>query len=135
MNTMPDDLQAIASRREQWVAAVNARDVDRYLELLTEDVVWFPPGQAALHGRGAFKAWVEPFFERFSYEFDLLAPTLRLAGDWAVERGGFETLMKSVEDGQAGRHTGSYLVIWRRDSDDVWCIERYLDETQAPGAA
>ena len=131
---MSSDLQAIAHQRQQWIAAVNARDVDRYLELLTDDVVWLPPGQSALSGRRAFKAWVQPFFERYSYEFVITEPSVRLAGDWAVERGGFRTKMRSLDDGQTGRHAGTYLVLWRRESGDTWRIERYIDEAQASEA-
>ena len=133
--TMPSDLQAIAHQRQQWTAAVNARDVDRYLELLTEDVVWLPPGQSALSGRRAFEAWVRPFFERFSYEFTITEPAVRLAGDWAVERGAFHTKMRSLDDGQTGHHAGTYLVLWRREAGGTWRIERYIDETHAPAAA
>lgn len=61
-----EDLEAIRRQRGRWIAAVNARNVERYLDLLTEDVVWLPPGQAALSGRDAFGSWVQPFFERFA---------------------------------------------------------------------
>lgn len=132
---MPGDLQAIEHQRNQWIAAVNAHDVDRYLELLTEDIVWLPPGQPALSGREAFESWVRPFFERFRYEFALIEPEVQMAGDWAVERGTFQTQMQSLDDGQSGQHTGRYLVLWRRESDNTWRIERYIDETQTPGAA
>lgn len=132
---MPAALQAIEHQRKQWIAAVNARDVDRYLEVLTEDIVWLPPGQPALSGRGAFESWVRPFFERFIYEFALLEPDVQIAGDWAVERGTFQTQMRSLDDGRSGQHSGRYLVLWRRESDDTWRIERYIDETQRPGTA
>jgi len=132
---MPSDLQAIEHQRKQWSAAVNARDVDRYLELLTEDIVWLPPGQPALSGREAFESWVRPFFERFSYEFVIVAAEVQMAGDWAVERGTFQTKMSSLDDGQTGHHGGTYLVLWRRELGDTWRIERYIDETQASGSA
>jgi len=132
---MPSDLEAIEHRRKQWSAAVNERDVDGYLELLTEDIVWLPPGQPALSGKEAFESWVRPFFERFSYEFVIGEAEVRMAGDWAVERGTFQTKMRSLDDGQVGRHGGTYLVLWRRDIDDTWRIERYIDETQASDSA
>lgn len=128
------DLQAIAHRRQEWIAAVNARDVARYLELLTPDIVWLPPGQPALSGRRAFESWVRPFFEQFAYEFDITEPDVRIAGDWAVERGAFQTRMKALDDGRSGQHEGRYLVIWRRASDNSWRIERYVDETPAADA-
>jgi len=132
---MDDDANAIKRRRQQWVAAVNAGDVNRYLDLLAEDVVWLPPGQPAVSGRDAFAAWVDPFFQRYHYEFVLKAPKVTVAGDWAVERGAFETTMTSKADGQSDSHEGTYLVLWRRAAGDVWRIERYIDETQVPRSA
>lgn len=108
---------------------VNARDVDGYVELLTEDVVWLPPGQPALSGRRAFETWVRPFFERFSYAFTLTEPDVRLAGDWAVERGAFTSTMKSLDGGEPQQHAGRYMVLWRRVAEGEWRIERYIDET------
>jgi uncharacterized protein (TIGR02246 family) len=128
---MSSDLRAIERQRHHWIAAVNARDVDRYLDLLTDDIVWLPPGAAALSGKAAFGAWVQPFFERFDYEFALTDPDVRVAGGWAVERGAFQTQMRSLSDGQSGHHGGRYLVLWRTDADDMWRIERYIDETPA----
>lgn len=127
--TTPGDLHPIAERRQQWIDAVNARDVDRYIELLTEDIVWLPPGQPALSGRPAFAAWVRPFFERFGYEFGITEPTVRPAGKWAVERGTFQTRMTPLKGGEVGFHTGAYLALWRKEADDTWRIERYIDET------
>lgn len=119
------DLQAIEQQRQRWIAAVNARDVDQYVSLLTTDVVWFPPGQPALHGREEFEAWVRPFFERFRYEFSIPESVVRTAGDWAIDRGQFQSRMTAQTKESAGKHSGQYLVIWRRE--DVWRIERYVD--------
>lgn len=127
---MPSDREAIERRRREWIDAVNAHDVLRYVQILTEDVVWFPPGQDALSGRDAFVSWVRPFFDRFSYEFASREPEVQVAGDWAFERGIFESKMTSLDDRSRAQHAGRYLVIWRRDSDDVWRIERYVDQTQ-----
>lgn len=126
---MPGDVEEIEHRRQQWSAAVNARDVNRYLEILTEDIVWLPPGQPALSGKRDFESWVRPFFKRFSYEFIITEANVRVAGDWAVERGAFQTKMTATDDAQIGRHTGTYLVLWRREHDSRWRIERYIDET------
>lgn len=112
-------------QRQRWIAAVNARDVDQYVSILTTDVVWFPPGQPALHGREEFEAWVRPFFERFRYEFSILDPVVRTAGKWAIERGLFQSRMTAQTEEGASEHSGQYLVIWRRE--DLWRIERYVD--------
>ncbi len=126
---MSDHLQAIEHQRGKWIAAVNARDVGQYLEILSEDIVWIPPGQAAISGRTAFESWVRPFFAGFTYEFAIHEPRVQLAGDWAVETGAFETKMTSLENQETGHHTGKYLVLWRKDGGDPWKIERYVDQS------
>lgn len=127
-----NDLNAIERRRAQWIAAVNAGSVDDYLDLLTEDVVWFPPDHPAVRGKNGFREWITPFVEAYDYDFSLGQPVVTVAGEWAIERGAFESTMTSTADGQSASHSGGYLVLWRRAPDDIWYIERYLDETQIP---
>ncbi|MCH7876308.1 MAG: SgcJ/EcaC family oxidoreductase [Gemmatimonadetes bacterium] len=53
-----NDTDAIDGRRQEWVAVVNARDPAGYAALFTPDGVWVPPGQPAVRGREAIRAWV-----------------------------------------------------------------------------
>ncbi len=126
---MTADPQAIHARREDWVAIVNAGDVDRYLSLLTEDCVWIPPGLSAITGKSAIGEWLKPFFNQFTYTFSITDIHLRIAGDWAVERAVFESRMTPKGGGEPMSHGGIYVVLWRREPDGKWCIERYVDVT------
>ena len=123
---MSDAIRAIADRRRDWIAAVNRRDVDAYLDVLAPDVVWLPPGQSAIEGREAFGDWVRPFFEAYEYYFSIEDPVVSVSGDFAVERGRFATEMTPIDGGNAMTHEGDYLVFWRR-IDSRWMIERYAD--------
>lgn len=122
------DQQDIATRRDEWVSIVNSGDVDAYVGLLSEDVLWLPPGQPPLRGRDEFLVWIEPFFERFRYTFDIRRAVVRIAGDWAIDRGTFDTFLTPIER-PSGRHTGRYLVFWHREQDGTWYLERHIDET------
>ena len=125
-----NDLEIIDARRAEWVAVVNQQDRDRYADLFTPDAVWFPPGLAAIQGREVIREWLRPFFEQYDYEFSISSPRVRVAGSWAIERGTFTSTLKSLSDGASSSHTGTYLVLWRREGDDQWYIERYLDITE-----
>jgi uncharacterized protein (TIGR02246 family) len=127
--SLESDVEAIERRRHDWISAVNVRNVDAYLDLLTEDAVWIPPGQLALSGHAAFQAWVQPFFERFFYKFTITDATVRMAGNWAVERATFHSTVTPVSGEPPAQHSGLYLVFWRRETDGLWRIERYFDET------
>ena len=129
---MVDETEAIKQSRLKWVAAVNTGEIADYLALLTEDVVWFPPGQPAFSGKEAFVDWVKPFMQAYDYTFEIREPQVTIAGQWAIERGTFQSIMTSRSDGRSGVHSGTYLVIWRKTSDGAWRIERYVDEAQVP---
>ena len=123
---MVSDRVAIDHRRQRWVELTTDGDAAGCVELLTEDAVWFPPGMAALSGRGQIRDWMASFFELYEYDFSILNPQLRLAGDWAFERGIFKSVHTSQYDGRKTGHSGEYLISWRRESDGEWYIERYL---------
>ncbi len=124
---MIDIKKEIEIRREEWSDAVNTKDLVKYLELLAEDVAWFPPGQPVIRGRSGFKRWVKPFFDTYDYQFELIEPRVSLSEEWAVEKGNFRSTM--TENGRRTVHTGQYLIIWRKFSDNAWRIERYVDLT------
>lgn len=118
------DIRALDERRAEWVAAVNTRDLHRYLAVVTEDVVWLPPGHAALRGREALRTWLNPFLETFLYEFSINKVAARIVEPAAVERGSF----RSTVTGQTV-HTGRYTAWWRCD-EGIWFIERYADVSE-----
>ena len=120
------DRVAIEQRRQHWIEVTTAGDAARCVELLTENAVWFPPGMPAMRGRQAVRDWMAPLFELYEYEFSVLDPQLRLAGDWALERGTFTSILTSRYDGRQTGHNGEYLISWRRESDGEWYIERYM---------
>lgn len=120
------DRVAIETRRQAWINTTTAGDAEACMWLLTEDVVWFPPGMAALGGREAVRDWMAPFFDLYEYDFSVHGPRLQLAGDWAVDRGTFTSALISRHDGRRSSHSGEYLIVWRRESDQEWYIERYV---------
>lgn len=128
----PSAATAIARQRDEWIAAVNARHLERYAAVFAEDGVWIPPGQPAVRGRAAFREWVRPFFERYAYDFSIAEAVVRVAGEWAVERGTFSSTL-TEGTGRPVTHGGAYVLLWRRDADGQWRIDRYADVTDRIG--
>lgn len=115
--------------RRRWVHVVNSGDVERYAKMLTRDAVWIPPGQPALEGRKAIRAWLEPLFDEYRYSFRLKGSRVQVAGDWAVERGAFDSRLERKTGGDPQQHTGTYIVLWRQSEKGRWRIERYIDDS------
>jgi len=134
MNSSPT-LPAVAARRDDWCAALNDDDPDAYLDLVAEDLVWLPPMGAPIEGREAFRRWLEPFMERFEYEFAVAPAHIRPFDGWCAETGRFRSVLTEKTGGEPRAHGGHYFVLWRLDDDGVWRMERYVDGVgaEAPG--
>lgn len=123
----------LVESRQAWIEAVNRTDLDAYADIVCDDVVWIPPGQDAVQGRAAFRDWLAPFFEVYTYAFDVEDAEVNVAGDWAVETGEFHSRMTSRESGETMEHAGRFVLLWRREDDGRWRIERYVDVTPEDG--
>ena len=52
---------AIAQSRMRWLGALEAGDLDGYLQAMSPNVVWVPPRGDALHGHADLKSWLGEF--------------------------------------------------------------------------
>lgn len=124
---MNADADPVAERRREWVEAVNDRALERYADLVTDDVVWLPPSGEPLTGRKAFRRWLEPFFQRYAYRFSVEPLEVHGFDGWCAEIGRFRSVLSPEGSSTPQEHTGHYFVLWRLDSDEAWRIERYVD--------
>lgn len=118
------------ARRDEWIARVNAGDLDGYTAIMADDVVWIPPGQAALDGRDSVRAWLNPTFQAFAYELTVTGVEVRVTGDWAVERGVFTSRLRPRDGTAWSEHSGLYFLVWKRHAG-AWYIGRYVDVTDS----
>ena len=119
-------IEKLEQRHRQWIAAVNATDIDAYARMVTDDLVWIPPGSEAVVGRSAFRSWLEPFFKRFTYETTIENVKAHQSAEWIAETGKVTSHMTPREGGAAGSHGSRYFVLWRRVGTQ-WKIDRYVD--------
>ena len=64
--SQPNDRGAIERFTAEWNAAMKAKDVVRLMSMVTEDVVFLPPGFPPIRGRQAVEAMYRSFFPQFS---------------------------------------------------------------------
>ena len=124
---MINENKEIDVRRAEWSDAVNTKNLSKYLDIVSEDLVWFPPGQPVVMGRNGFREWVKPFFDTYNYQFEIIEPRVSVSGDWAAEKGMFKSTL--TQGDKKSTHPGHYLIIWQRCTDSVWRIDRYVDVT------
>jgi len=122
--TGADDRAAIATVRDQWVAAVAARDVDAIRSLLTDDYEVWAHGTPPMRGADAAAAMGAALgkFE-IAQSFDPIETVV--SGDWAFERG-IERMVVTSRDGSAPARDVSQraLLILHRGADGRWRYAR-----------
>lgn len=129
---MDRETRDLAERRREWMAVVNEGALKKYLDLVADDVVWLPPRGEPLTGRNAFRAWLEPFFSKYDYEFAVEPVQVRTFDGWCAEVGRFRTTLSAGMGSEPQSHSGTYFVLWRLDADGVWRIDRYVDGIGPP---
>jgi len=126
---MQTQLAALKQRHQAWLEAVNSGDLEGWKAIVTEDIVWIPPGETVIEGREALVAWLRPFLEVYEYKYWITGQVVRVAGERALERSSYVSQLRSGSDGEAGEHEGSYIALWRR-GEGKWYMERYVDVSE-----
>jgi len=125
---MDKALKSLQQRHLEWIDIVNRGDGAAYSRLLADEGIWIPPQGDPIIGREAFRKWLSPFFEKYSYNFSIKDEQFLMRGRWAIEKGKFTTVM-TPEDGDEMKHSGTFTVIWYRNDAGKWLIDRYVDDT------
>ena len=96
-------------------AAVAARDIDRFLSLLADDVAVFPDQQPIVKGKPAVRTLFAPFFDAKgpALSCEPLTAEVAASGDMAYTTGTY--LVKGTDaERSATRGHGKYVTVWRK---------------------
>jgi uncharacterized protein (TIGR02246 family) len=126
------ELKAIDRVREAHVAALNAGDAAGWVEQFADDGVQMPPNAPANTGKAMIEAWSRPFLGHFRVRFALEVAEVRVAGEWAFERGGYTIELLPKEGGPAMQDAGKYITIYQRKPGHPWRMARDIWNSNAP---
>lgn len=127
-----DALGEIISVRDAWTAAVKAKDVERLMSLLTDDVVMMHPNRAAIIGRAANRADLQAAFERFHVDQTVVSDEVVVAGEWAFDRSRATTVLTPVSGSTTVTVQSKAITILRRQADGSWKIARVIGNLDHP---
>ncbi len=119
-----DEVEAIDSLREAYVAAVNNGDADSWAAAFTDDAVQMPPHAPTNHGSARIRAWCKAFLAPFHATFVLLVCEVHVAGEWAYERGSYTITLSPRAGGEPVKDIGKYVTIYARQDGGSWRIAR-----------
>ena len=120
---------SLKQRHQAWLEAVNSGDLEGWGAVVTEDIVWIPPGQTVIEGREALAEWLRPFIEAYEYRFATTSQAVRMVGERALERSDYLSRVKPRSGGEELEHGGRYVALWRQE-EGRWYMERYVDVSE-----
>ncbi len=121
------DVEAIHTRMREWTAAVKAKDVDGILSLVTDDVVFLPPGSAPIRGKAALVSRYRSVFERFDLDQQSALEEIQILGDWAFAWGTDALTTTPVGGGESTTSKGHGMSLLRRQRDGSWKFARGIN--------
>jgi uncharacterized protein (TIGR02246 family) len=131
-----DDREAIRKLTEEWLAAVQAKDVARLLEMVTDDVIFLPASMPPIRGKAAVEAMYQSFLPQFRrVEQAVSIEEVEVAGDWAFSWGTDSLVLEPQDGGETIRRRGRGMSILRRQADGSWKFARGINNSapeQAP---
>jgi len=117
------DLIALRRATAALVAAVNASDVSKVLEVWAADGMLMPPGHPQVHGRAALLEYFSSLFRRARFAFEFVSSDIELAADVAFERVSY-TVTTWPSSGQSPvEDAGKGLHVYRRQRDGAWKLQ------------
>ena len=110
--------QAVERLRAQHVTAVNGSDVEGASTIFAPDGVLLPPGQPAVEGLAAIRAWFEGIFANIRLQGFALRPSgVETYGDALVEHGTWQATFHPKDGSPALPGGGTYLTVYARVAD------------------
>jgi uncharacterized protein (TIGR02246 family) len=130
----PDqDRAGIDSARRLFAAAYSAGDLERSVDVYTPTAVLMPQYQPALMGRSAIRSYLKRAFEQLSIQLTLSSEEVVFVSDgFAYDSGRYSARTAGRSGGSVTEDVGKYLVLWRRQDDGSWKIERDIDNSSNP---
>lgn len=115
--------------------ALRTNDVDTFMSYVADDVVFMPPGEPAVHGRDAVRAWMNGFLAQYRTSSLTLADREVMVGNgWAVELGTFDWALQPAAGGPAVTDRGNYMQVWKEQPDKTWRFSREVYNSSVPPA-
>ena len=124
------DRRAIERLNADWIAAVNARDVGKLTDMVTDDVVFLPPGFSPIRGRRAVEAMYQSFFPQFStVEQTVTIEELVILDGWAIMWGAESLTLVPARGGLPVNLQGSGMTVLKRQNDGSWKFARGINNS------
>ena len=127
------DKKALEMIREKELTAFNAGDVEGFISICTEDVVFDAPNSPATVGEEDVRAMLEASFARNDYDGSSYPVDEEvILEDWAFDRGVWIEKRMPKDGGEPNLVSFGILQIYKRQDDGSWKLARSIWNIKGP---
>jgi uncharacterized protein (TIGR02246 family) len=117
----------IAAVNQKFSAYVASGDLDRLMNLYTEDACFIAPNSGFAQGRDEIRGFLQAVLDMGIKEIRLSTNEVDLQGNTAIEVGTYELMA----DGGVQADHGKFLVVWKKTGGE-WQLHRDMINTSMP---
>jgi uncharacterized protein (TIGR02246 family) len=126
------DVAQVYDLWNEYAAAVNARDLDRWLALWVDDAIQMPPRAPCRAGKAEIRRGMQPLFDLGVVKMIVQLEEVRILGDRAYTHGTCEFEMAPREGAETRRYSAKFLDILEKQVDGSWKIAIDCHNYDAP---
>ena len=131
------DREAVKQLVAEFDRCAREKDLETFLSYSLDDVVALAPGEPAVVGKAAMRAWYQNFYAAFDVAMVHRPVETDSFGDLVITRGDATGTIRPVGGGEAVQVGNKYLFVLKRQSDGSLRVWRAMfnENGQAPQAA
>ena len=132
--TTGPDVEAVTALLDQYIAAINAGDMEGALALIADDMMAIPPDGPPTVGMAALRTDLEGFFRDYTMQSHATPDEVLVAGDLAFVRASYSDTVTPKGEGEPTEGSGVWLILLRKQSDGSWRMWRDMWSVIPPPA-
>jgi ketosteroid isomerase-like protein len=119
-------LVTLAKIREAWVQDLRTKKLEAILKFYAPDASFLQPTGERITGSAALRTLFQTIMATFNSDLTLNSKNLETSGDLAYDSGDFEETLTNIANGAKISSKGSYVIIYKRQSNGSWQIVQHV---------
>ena len=124
----------IAKVRNEWVKDLHTKQLDQIAALYAEDAEFLLATGTRVSGRAAIRELCKNVMAAMTSDITLRTATSERSENLAYDSGDYSETLTSVADGTVTPYKGTYVMIFRRQSNGAWVIAEQVWTDASPAA-
>jgi len=127
-------VQKLAKIRDTWVQDLRTKQLEPILKFYAPGAVFLQPTGERITGSAALRTLFQTIMSTFNSDLILHSQNLETSGDLAYDSGNFQETLTTIATGAKITAKGSYVIIFRRQTDGSWqIVQQVWTGTPPPG--